>query len=80
MKTIYEHSVGGDGGMAGIYIIEGKLEIKGDIEIAKVVGPLMNLLAPVKLKIEGMLPDVVKPYVENIFKALEDEVTKLISE
>lgn len=81
MKTIYEHSVGGDGAMAGAYVEGGNVVIKASFPLEKAVEPLNKVIDQAIDKLESVIPgDWDKALLEPIRAEAKAALLKLISE
>ncbi len=80
MKTIFEHAIGGDGGMAGLYLDGANVEVKISYPTAMVVSPITDLIDRAINSIEAAIPgDWDKAVLEPIRLAAKAELLALLS-
>ncbi len=81
MKVIVDKPVGGDGAEVILDVAEGSLELKVTFPVAKIVGPIMKTLDPLREKLKALIPgDWDSPFVDAAFTGLEAEIVKVLSE
>jgi len=81
MKVVYEAPVGGDGGKAGLYIEGDQVEMKVSYPLAKVLGPVNDVIDAAINKIEAAIPgDWDKAVLEPIRIAAKAELVSLLAE
>lgn len=80
MKTIYEHSLGGDGGKAGAYIEGTDLAIKATYPLAKVLDPVNKVVDSVIDKLEQWIPGDQKELADKLKLEAHAELVQLLSE
>lgn len=80
MKVIYEHAIGGDGAMVGLYIEGGMLVEKFAYPLDKVLSPVKDLIGRGVDKLEVLIPGDQKELAEKLKKEAFDNLVKLLSE
>lgn len=80
MKTIYEHAIGGDGGVTGLYLEGGVMKVSASYPVAKLLEPLMVPLDAFEKKMEDLAPNWADPMIASAFQALKADIVKLLSE
>lgn len=82
MKTIYEHEIGGDGGMTGAYLNGGQVFVRVSYPVTKLVDPVMAQLDPLKEKLKSIVPfdSATDPLIDAAFAEAKAEIIKLLSE
>lgn len=81
MKMIYEHTVGGDGGVGGIYLDGGMLVASMKYPVDKILEPVMAPIDMAFEKIEAAIPgDWDKAILEPIKEQMKAELVKMLSE
>lgn len=80
MKTIYEHTIGGDGAMAGLYIEDGFVVEKVKYPIAKAAQPAHEFIDNTINSLEARIPgDWEKIALEPARVAAHAAIDKLTS-
>lgn len=80
MKTVYEHEVGGDGAMAGLYIEDGFAVLKIKYPLAKAMDPADKFLDKSIDSIENTIPgDWDKLILEPARAFGHEELKKLVA-
>lgn len=81
MKTIYEHSVGGDGAVAGLYVEDGFLVEKVKYPLTKATEPAKQFVNAAIDSLEAKIAgDWDKAVLEPVRVAAIAEIDKVISE
>lgn len=81
MKTLYETAIGGDGGLIGAYVGEGKLKVEVSYPLVKIAEPLMGPIDSAFRAVENAIPgDWDVAILEPIKESLKAELLKLLAE
>ena len=80
MKVIYEHAIGGDGLVVGLYIEGDKLVEKVSYPLAKALVPFDELVGKAVDKLEALIPGDQKAIAEGLKKQAHEQIVKLLSE
>jgi hypothetical protein len=80
MKVIYEHAIGGDGAVIGLYIEGDKLVEKVSYPLAKVLTPVNSLIGIGVDKLEALIPGDQKDLAEKLKAQANEQLVKLLSE
>lgn len=81
MKTIYEHAIGGDGAVAGLYLEDGFLVEKVKYPLTKATDPAKAFVNSAIDSLEAKIPgDWDKAVLEPVRIAALAEVDKLIAD
>lgn len=78
MKTIYEHAIGGDGAVGGLYVDNGFVVEQVKYPVAKFMAPVLAPLDALEKKLEAIAPDVLDPMIKKAFDELKAAITSII--
>lgn len=80
MKTIYEHTIGGDGAVAGLYLEDGCLVEKVKYPLTKAAEPAHKFVDSSIDSLEAKIPgDWDKAVLEPVRAAAHIEIDKLVA-
>lgn len=81
MKALYEHAIGGDGAVGGLYLDGGKLKAEVSYPVAALAKPVTDAVDSIFDKAEALIPgDFDKTLLEPLRKGIKDEIVKVLSE